>query len=251
MSFNISVTTEESSGLSGGQVAAIVICVLILVFSFTGFIILVVCLCATKIFLIVLYDIASDSDDMKSPVTLPDIEAQLQDLKLNQEYYTNGGPFKRHDKLLVPKVHVHSDGKSKSFLQPLTGKKAGVTTFSKNNGKNVDEGSKTLDKGKSMVKTERVKDTLKVPTEEATDAKIESSRKDTKKDLAKDKVLQTSPKVSPRKPVKAAPVSKVGKLDKSPRNAEESVTPREKENVDDQSPRKGDKLQLLSRKSFI
>ena len=195
--FYISVTTEESSGLSGGQIAAIVICVLILVFSFTSFIILVVCLCATKIFLIVLYDIASDSDDMKSPVTLPDIEAQLQDLKLNQEYYTNGGPFKRRDKLLIRKVHVQSDGKGKSLLQPLTGRKAGVTTFSKD--KDIDKGSKTLDKGRSMVKSEQVKDTLKVPTEEATDAKIESSRKDTKKDLAKDKVLQTSPKVSPRK----------------------------------------------------
>lgn len=188
---------------------------------------------------------------MKSPVTLPDIEAQLQDLKLNQEHYTNGGPFKRHDRLLIPKVHVHSDGKGKSLLQPLTGRKAGETTFSKTKGKDIDKGSKTLDKGKSIIATEHVKDTLKVPNDGATDAKIDSNGKDTKKDLAKDKVLQTSPKVSPRKPIKASPVSKVGKSDRSRRNAEESITPREEVNVSDQSPRKDDKLQLLSRKSFI
>ena len=80
-------------------------------------------------------DLAFESETLKSPVSLPDIGTELQNLKLNQENLMNGGPTNDNKKKSL-KLKLH-ESRSKTVLPPLSDRK----------GKTPREGTKVV-KGK-------------------------------------------------------------------------------------------------------
>ena len=103
-------------------------------------IIVFVCLLIAQIFVIILHELATGSDELKSPVTLPDIEAQLQDLKLKNDDYLKEGLIKGYKKSEPSKLQF--DGKGKHILPPLTHTKGKAFIDTKMNSTDEDKSRK-------------------------------------------------------------------------------------------------------------
>ena len=141
-------------------------------------------------------DLAADSEKLKSPVSLPDIGTELQNLKLKQENFMNGGPLNDNKKKSM-KLKLH-EGRSKTVLPPLTDRKGKTprdgTTVAK--GKS---GENTSNVVKSRTGNEHTGDGTKARNNEDMVLKIESDRTGSKKEMKKDKHIDSGPGGSPRK----------------------------------------------------
>ena len=132
---------QQTTGLTGGEIAAIILCLLFVFWIICLIIIIVfVCLLIAQIFVIVLYELATDSDELKSPVTLPDIEAQLQDLKLKNDIFLKEGLKKSYNKSEPSKLQF--DGKGKHIFSPPAHKKGKASIDTKINSTDEDKSRK-------------------------------------------------------------------------------------------------------------
>ena len=151
----IAGVSEQSSGLTGGEIAAIVLCLFVLLFT-TGWtvFVIIVCTIAAKLFCIILYDAMADSDEPKSSVPLLDIEARLQDLKLNNETLHNGSPLKQAS----VSVSTQFEHRRMKILPPLKDKKTNSLVNTKANTNNTDKSPRTAEQTKpNLEKVKKVK----------------------------------------------------------------------------------------------
>ena len=150
----IAGVSEQSSGLTGGEIAAIVLCLFVLLFT-TGctVFVIIVCTIAAKLFCIILYDAMADSDEPKSSVPLLDIEARLQDLKLKNETLQNGSPLKQAS----VSVSTQFEHRRMKILPPLKDKKTNSLVKTKANTNNTDKSPRPEQTKPNLEKVKKVK----------------------------------------------------------------------------------------------
>ena len=198
--FILAEEVTESSGLSGGQVAAIVICLLFVFFSIISFIICGIgCVCTAQVCFLICDDLAIDSEKLKSPVSLPDIGTELQNLKLKQEHVMNGGP--RNDKKKKSlKLKLH-EGRGKAVLPPLSDRKGKTPRDGTKSvkGQGGDKAPITSNVNKGEAEKDLARDATKMGIGEDVILKIESDRTGSKRDTNKNEHTIIAPGGSPRK----------------------------------------------------